>query len=838
MVGFQEYPDNYVLFTGQQTKELNVVLSIDGLPYSFATQNSYTRVRYNDPGIYYGQEGLVYGALRGRDDIKPYLMFESGLTLSQRLEPEQGRASISQLTFSLIDKDGFVSRVISPGGGLLDEILGRAIVVRIGYKGISYPEDYMIVFRGIITQVQIVAGRVVITTGDANQKRRSAIFRVAKTSLNTPINSSTLSIPLTGIQAPNIYDLLVNEGGAPGSWSCKPYLRIEDEVIPYGYGAISGNTITALARGGALARDTLAVSHDAGTEVTNGLELNGHPITLALKIMLSGWGGAPWKTGVASGALGTVVDPLIDPATNAICLPMGDDAVTDYGLTVGDRIQVTGSGAGNDGTYTITAIADSEGFPNRLIYISASLALENPSPATLSFYSQFDVLPINAGLQLTPNDVDVKTHLKYRDTIFGGQENYVSIYITSQQTGKEFIERELYLPIGAYSLTRYGRLSMGYTKPPVAEDKLIVLDATNVTNPQNIVMTRGLNNRKFYNQIQYQYDATDDGSYQQVLRSIDTDSLNKIGIMQLLPISSSGVKAQYGGGVLASRVCSRMLTRFKKAAFDIQLSTFWNPGTFIEAGDGIVLKDGGFLKLTDFDTGERDLGTKVFEVTDRSLDIKTGQVKLTLTSGLGNLLSARYGVISPSSLISSAGTTAQNLKLKPSFGNTINEGRKWSQLAGILVTVHNSDYTLSETKTLVGVSGSDPNTIILSAPLSFLPGENYIVDVAAYGSGSDPDYNRTAKAIYGFVAPTLSVLAGLSNTSFTVSLLDYAKLTLGAVIQVRNSDYSILSPEVTVTGLVGPNTVVVGESLGFTPAAGEKVEIVGFLDGGGAYRLM
>jgi hypothetical protein len=834
MAGFTEYPTNYQLFTSQQSKQLNVAFEIEGLPFVFGVQNTYTKVRYGDPNTFYGQTGLVYGALRVLDNSRPYLMFDSGLTLSQRLEPEQGRGSISQMSLSLIDKDGFVSQVISPGGGILDEILGRPVIIRMGYVQTSYPEDYCVIFRGVITQVQIVAGKVNFSIGDANQKTRSATFKAAKALLTSAIDASTLSIPVNNVL--NFYDLIIDQSAVTYSqWRVKPYVKVQDELISYGYGAISGSTITGLARG---ARNTTAAPHDLATEASNAVEIQGHPLDVALWIMLSGWGGSPWVADVPAQAFGVVIDLNVTPAFNVICLPAGKNADIDYGLVIGDRVQISGSSNGNDGTYTITAFGSSEGFANRLIYLNQNLNVENPTTATLSFYSQFDVLPMNCGLQLTPNDVDIKTFIQYKTQVFNSAEYFMQFYLTNQTVGKSWIEQEIFLPLGAYSLTRYGRLSLGYMKPPIAADKLVVLNANNLVNPEAISVTRGMNNRKFYNQIQYQYDRDDAGNFKTVIRNVDTDSLNRIGILQLLPINSSGLKSAFGGGVLANRVATRLLTRFKKAAYDITVQAQWNPGTFIEAGDGIVLQDNGYLQLTNFATGERDLGTQVLEVTDRTIDLKSGAVRLTLTSGIDNNLNARYGVISPSSQISATGSTASQLKLKKSYGNTGDEIVKWSQLIGSYIEVHSYDYTYREVKRLTGVSQTQPDTVILDSDLSQVPSEDFILDVAPYGSGSDATYNQLVKSVYTSVAPTLTVLTGISTTQFAVSLADFAKVLEGAAIQVRNQNYSLLSPEVTVTQKISPNTIEVSSSLGFTPSSGQRVEIVGFLDTGGAYRLL
>jgi hypothetical protein len=67
-------------------------------------------------GLTYGQSGLVYGGIITDDTIRPWISLESSLTISQRLEPEQGRASISQMSLTIIDKNGEVSKILSPLG--------------------------------------------------------------------------------------------------------------------------------------------------------------------------------------------------------------------------------------------------------------------------------------------------------------------------------------------------------------------------------------------------------------------------------------------------------------------------------------------------------------------------------------------------------------------------------------------------------------------------------------------------------------------------------------------------------------------------------------------------
>lgn len=830
------YPSAYQRFTTQQSKQINVVLLIDGLSFDLSTNFTYTRVRYGEPDIYYNQPGLVYGALKLNQNVKPWLMMQSGLTLSQKLEPEQGRASISQFSFQLIDKDGEVSKLVSPGGGYLDEILGRFIQVKVGYVQTSYPEDYWTAFRGMITQVQIIAGRVILTLGDSNQKKRQAAFPKTKTLLTAAIDNVQTNIPVGSTI--DFYDLLSDEGaGNWADWKVQPYIQIEDEWIGYGFGALTSNTVTALSRTGTHSRGTIPAAHAINTEVSTGIQLYDHALTVALKLMLSGWNG-PWKTGQTVTALGTTYDPANPVAANVIVLPAGTDASVDLGLVIGDIVTITGSTAGNDGTYTITAFGNADGFNNRLLYISSNLALENPaSTVTISLRSKYDVYPVKAGLKMTPNEVDVSTHEVIRDTYFTGSENRLKIFIKEQQVGKEFIEKECYLPLGAYSLTRYGRVSVGFMKPPLASDSLVFLNYSNIIQPETMTVTRGLNLRKWYNQIQYEFDQADSGDYQSVIRSIDTDSLNKIGMMQLLPIKSGGVKSSLGGGILAQRVSRRLLSRFKKGAFDITCKVFWNPGTFIEVGDVVLLKDDGTLHLTNFETGLRDMGEQLFEVTDRTLDIKTGQVRLTLTSGLGTRVTDRYGVISPSSLVSATNTTTTQVRIKNSYGNSNNEWEKWAPYIGQQITVHDINWNVSGTTTLTGINSADPYLLQLSPALAFTPSENYIVDVPLYPNTTNSADAQIYKTLFAHVSPSLSVTSGASDTIFDVSLSDAAKIPTNAYVYVRNSDFSLFSPEVQVTSVVG-TTVTVSASLGFTPGAGQKVELVGYLDGAGPYRML
>jgi len=821
-MSYTVYPSEFIRLGDAQTKTLNVVLCIEGLPECFSTLPTFTTLKYGDP-VVYGQPGLIYGGLRLLTDIRAVIGIETNLTIAQRLEPEQGRASIQQMTFQLIDKDGTVADLLLTNG----EILGRRVKVVAGYQNSSYPQDYIVAFRGMVTNLEFQTGRVILALGDYGQKRRTAIFRAKKTDLTAGINASTLSIPVT--DNVGFYNLTVNQNALPvGDQRVKPYLKIENEFIRYGFGAAVGTTsMTVLERG---ARGTTAAVHAINTEVSHAVELKENAITLALQLMLSGSGNVALP---APQAFGTVVDPAITPATNVILFKAGVNLNRDFGVVVGDTVTIAGAGA-NNGTYTITAFGPSFGDENRIMYLSSALVIQNPAVGTVTFKSQFDVLPEQMGLKIAPVDVDVDGHVALRNDFFLGAEYTLEIFVTEQQTGKEFIESQCYLPIGAYALTRSGRLSMGFTKPPLATDRLLFLTEDNVINPVGITTSRGLNTRKFFNEIQFEYDPDDSGNYQKVIRALDTDSLNEIGILSLLPIKAKGLKAG-SGELVANRVTRRLLGRYKSGAIEINLTTNFGSGSQIEAGDVVVVVDDGNLKIQNFETGERNVGSILVEVVDRTLDLKTGQTKLKLITGLGTTLTDRFGVIAPSSLIQASGTTNTLLKLKTSFGVT-DQTTKWADYIGEKIVVHNAAWTQSAEATIQAISSTIPNALELVSALPFTPGENFIVDIVGYGTTGSVDENKLYKLLFAFVDPTLGVLTGSTTTVIQLSAGDAAKCKPGQLVFIRNSAWSIESSEVEIQS-VGATSITLSEALSFTPLAGYFVELVGFTDGGGAYRI-
>ncbi|OPZ24612.1 MAG: hypothetical protein BWZ03_00087 [bacterium ADurb.BinA186] len=839
----QPLPAKFQRYNSLQTKRLSIVVEIEGFP-GLLTSSALTRpILYGDPGLVYGEDGLVYG---GGIEITEYnggpirsilSLDASSLTLSQRLEPEQGRGSISTLTLGFIDKDAIMTELVSPGI-ILDDILGKKVKIWLGYVELNFPEDYYVIFRGKVTDITQTPGLVRLALSDPNIGRRSQIFFQGQTKLSSAITDAdtTINVAANGdfhksILGPNgLYDAAI-----------KTYLKIGDEFIEYGpsfsvpSGTFGVNTWTGVIRG---SRFTTPQAHDADTDVEAWVQIEDHAIDMALKIMLSGWGGV-YTSDQPLLAIRDTGDPILGNIPGALILPLNVDAKRDYGLFAGDYITLTGT-ASNDGTYRIVSFENLANTQNNIIVVNAALVTEATTTGTMSFRSQYDTYPITCGAKLTPDDVDVERHIYYKNTFLSADSNAYRIFISqTESSAKAFLEAQVYLPIACYSLTRNGRLSMGLTKPPVAEETLQFLTKDNILNADTLTLNRGITNRRFFNEIDWQYDERDDGSYQTLIRTLDTESLSIIKLSYVLPITSRGIRSDLNPDAQITRRTNFLLSRYKRGAVEINPLVNWEVGVQIEAGDVVALQDNGVLQIANYKTGKRLLGTQLFEVTERSMNLKSGNVQLKIISGIPSQADDRYGVISPSSLIASA--TVDRLTIQDSFGALYpgDEQEKWVNYIGEKIIVHDDDWNFSEEVTLVGFVPADPYTMIISPALSVAPPSGYIVDIPAYPTSLDTYVNSVYKAIHAFLDPTVSVVSGSTQAIFTVASGDIAKFNKGSIVIVHEIDWAYQSPELFIEDVdTGTNTVTLSGPCGFVPSSADFVDLIGFADLGAAYRWL
>lgn len=935
------FSDNYLRYNDQVTKNLVIVVDIPGVDL-LSNGTVFTRIRYGDAHLFYG-DGDVYGGMRAVEGVRALLDMRNGdVTIQQRNEPEQGRAAIAQISLSFVDKDQYMTQVVSPGI-IIPEILGRQVRVLMGYQQTSYPEDYTVIFRGAITDVSEPPGLVTLQFSDPNFARRQNVFTQQETFLASSIDAAETSIPVLNcsefpvlyrgpdglFDVPNPWDQNGNHNlFATRRTGVRTFFLIDSEWIEYGplgiatsamviiqdlqftaVGAANGITITytgggiagsevvsiipntneisiqiesgvstadqivtavmaamasqivtaAVRAGGSGSnfqtspvgpigvspgftnvlrgtRGTTADAHDAGATVDSAVQFTDNAMIMALKLMLSGWNG-PWMSDVPIFSIMRTFDAILLDQPGAVILPQKIDAIKDYGLTTGDYVTISGSGiSGNNVTGRITRIADLSAEPNRILYLNQTLMPEYPTSATVSFRSQFDTYPAYCSTSLTPEDVDVESHLTIMGQFLSDPADMYEFFETADTPLKGFIETNIFLPASAYSLTKRGQLSVGMTKPPIAGETLIFLNKDNVIDPVNIRPNRSLNNRKFFNEIDYTYDLDDNGNYNGTLVVLDVDALSRIGVSSILPIAADGVRTKFGTPRLLQKRAQLMLSRYRFAATILDVKCNWAAGSRIEAGDVVALVDNGDLKIANFNTGERNLGAQLWEVVDRRLSFKDGNCQLQLISGIGSDISDRYGVISPSSIVVDGSNTF--LEIEDSFGAKYpgDEMRKWRDYLNLPIRLHDTNYTVSYETVIVGFDPVDDYKMFISGfdslPVSFT---GLTIDIPAYPDDARKITNSLYKTIHCFFSPVVAIVSGASQTQFDVA--DASFFFVGAPVRVYNADYSRSNLSDILVQEISGTTITLAKPLGLIPDNTFFVSGIGFPDSQGPYRL-
>lgn len=835
-----DVPSRYKRFNTQQTKQLCIALQIDGVPDVLTSAPLYTRIKFGDP-IKYGDAGLVYGGLRpyttasGGTYKNLISMKNSSTALSQRLESESGRASIANISLAFVDQDGYIANLFTPGAVVTD-IMGREAIMYVGYSETSYPDDYVAMFRGTITSINMASATGTIQISDPNIKRKQEFFFSSKAKLDNPIDDSqtNMTIP-SGI---SVLVPITDDLGNTDS-SVTTYLKIEDEYIKY---VADGSSTLAITRA---QRGTAAAAHASGVDVSTCIQLEGTAIDLALKIMLSGWGES-WTDKLSIASFGTFPDS--DPTashTNLVVLPVGTDAVRDFNLQEGDFFEFFAPMPKLPFIAKVVAIGDLGEDSNRLITIDQSVAKYNPGTApsvwTYHIRSQYDVLPTELGMKLKPTEVDIAEHQFLNTTFQSVSDSQYSFFLTdTESSGKDFLEQEIYRPAGLFSLTRRGLCSVGISKPPIADETLVILSADNVINPINIKPTRQVNGRTFYNDVDFSYDPDDDGNFQQIYRTTDSDSLNEIGLFSPLTIEARGVRAATTDTATLDRIAKFILSRYKRGQVTFPISVQWGAGNLIEAGDTVAVSDGGNLKIPNFFSSDRYFGIKLFEVTQRNLDIPNGKVDLVLGAGVGAEASDRFATISPSSIVGDGSTTSR-IVITDSYGAIFpgNEQGKWTQYLGEKVLFHSEDWDYQETVTLLGFDANFPYVALVDPPLSVPPSAGIIMDIEGYPQSSDPNEAEIYKQIHVFLDRSMPITAVTNNAVFSVAIADAAFIDAGQYIRVHDDDYTNDSGDVKVLSVDPASGLVTLEaSLAFTPTTSMLVELGHFDDDGGAYRFI
>lgn len=714
----------------------NLVLDIEGVTDKYGTVQILKYIKIGDPGLFIDGTWKIGGYAPLLDQETLVTFDGTSTSISQKLDIDKGSgASISQMAVALVDVDEKITQLITPGEVVTD-MLGREATVWLGFSQNAFPEDYIRIFRGTIDEIGSTPGKVTFQLSHPDQKKRQEIFIKAESKLNGAINNSQTTITLD-----STVNFLYPITGPDTTFdaSIKYGVRIEDEIIFYT--GISGNDLTGCTRG---ALGTIAIGHADDTDLESFFRVTGNSIDLALKIMLSGWNG-PYESGLAIQNFNILGDATVIPNTIFF---LGFDVADYYGVVVGDYITTTGAtdGANNVTLKQITEIVKTlEG--SYITVDGVSFVDEGSTAATIAFRSRYDTFHPGAGLKMHNDEVDIKEHERIKRFFLSSFE--YDFYIRDNVKGKEFLEGEIYFPAAAYALPRKAKSSVGYHIGPLPDSDIRAIDTSNVIGASKVSLKRSIN-RNFYNTVVYRYEEKVLEEDVFLRGHIETDATSKTNIpvgTKALVISAKGIREVLSGPSISESAARRRLKRYKFSAEYIEgIQVTYGSSYNVEIGD-IVLLDVGDLKMSDTKSASRSGKPRLFEVYNKTFDIKTGKVSLSMLDTAYSTAS-RYCLMSPSSKIL-AGSTSTVLKLRVT-GNSVfgpNEGAKWSRYLNAAVRVRSSDFTTrNDTSFIQSVSG---NTVTLSPALSFTPSAEDTLTVSHYNDMVGDSGDRI-HLIYGF----------------------------------------------------------------------------------------
>jgi hypothetical protein len=708
------------LVVGSNVKEPNIVLEIEGISTLYGAIIIKTDVKVGDIDLEVGDpvsnpNAFYVGDLREvSDQDNAISMSGTSQSIRQMLQIDIGQgSSISNMSIALIDS-GDITKLITPGQ-LIDDILQARCKVYLGFSDVSWPKDYVVIFRGIVTDVTSDAGKIILMLNHPDDKKQGSIFKSVKPKLVGNINSVTTTINLDSVN-----DLLVPVLGPDGTYdpSFQAYVLIDSEAI--GYTGVSGLTLTGVTRGGLL---SIPASHSDGTAAETIYQLTGNCIDLALKIMCSNGVGGFYASQLDMTSFNNIDTGIVQ---NAIYFNK-TNLVDKYNVAVGDFITTIGAsnGANNVSLQPIIDIIDTPEGQYLVIGGTAFFVTETGTSALLFIRSQYDTLP--DGLALTNDEVDLDEHLHLQDIFLGGFSYDFRLKETIDDARK-FLETEIYSPVAAFSLPRKSRCSVGYHIGPIPGQYIKTFDASNIKNPSKQKLVRSTN-RNFYNEIVYEFDQSFvTGEFISGLITISETSKAQIkGYNKTLTIKSKGLRSSTGAASIAHSQSNRRLSRYQFAAEMLSFGTSFSDGFNVEIGD-IVWIDGSQLKMPDIKTALKGMAGRYFFVQNKTLNFK-GDIQFDFldTNFLGT---GRYGLQSPSSQVLS-GTSTTEFTIGQSYSHKfgVAEHKKWSQLVGAKVIVRSPNYSVSA-ETII--QDASTNVIQVLPALPFVPATGYVMEFVIY----------------------------------------------------------------------------------------------------------
>lgn len=795
----------------QTNLKQQIILKINGFTECFGAVAVKEILKYGT-GHKFGDPGLTYGGLVDVNGSKDFIMLNGTTTqITSQVNIEDGLPnSISRFSVSMIDKNSELSTLFRPGN-IQPDMLGLRAEIYITFQGGAFPEDATRIFIGIIDEINFPAGECKLSISSPEKFRQNEIFTKANTNLDGAINDS-----ITTITVDSTSDFIDPVD------IIQSYIKIGDELMEISSSTATTFTVTRGALG------TTSVSAENNDDIESFYRLTGNAIEMALKLMMSG-GDEFFETGAEITAFNQITPTNF--IQNSIFFPNIPNIEDEFGLTEGDIFTV--EAATIPGNNVSLAIISGFGIDGSGSYIitTSTLTTDTAESATAKFKSQYNVLPAAASFQIEPRFIDVE---QFQNINAQNSSFFVDydLYVKDTVSGEDFIASKILFPSGVLSTIRKARTSAVFLSPPVVTNLAPVVNQFNLEKPDGLVLKRSINDN-FYNAIVYRFNQSvldDKFLAGEVTQS--ADSTNRIKVPnKSLTIDAPGLRDNIASRSMLTNVSERFLQRYRFGAESLEVFINYRDGFNLDLRDAVVV-DGENLSIANTINGTRGFNSRVMQIFNRQLNLKTGIVKLLLVDSIYNT-GARYVVVAPGSLIDSSATTTK-IPLKRSFSTSEldEENEKWSRLIGQNIRVRNVDFTFNEETTLNGFVLGELNTMSVDA-LSVAPGEDYIVELADYDESSD-DINDLAKTIHGSFNRQLTVLAGLNSTSFTVS--GASELTENTKIRIHSQDFTSDSSDVEITDITGSTITV--DDMGFTPTSSDLVDRISYTDGGDPYLYL
>lgn len=719
-------------------KKPNVVLAIEGVGnyYGNIVIKRYATigpsVTIDDPEI--NSDAIYIGGLQKIANQENAISInETTTSIRQMLQIDLGQGgSISTMSIALIDT-GSITELITPGA-ILDDILQTRCKVYLGFDGLAFPDDYIVIFRGVVTDVSGDAGKVILTINHPDDKKKGSTFTQVQPVLNGAINSSVTTIPL--VDASNILAPVLGPDGTYDP-SFQSMIVIDDEIIRFT--GISGSNLTGCTRG---YLGTSAASHADQSDSQTFYRLLGSPLELALKIMASTGDGSNYIENALFPSYFVTVDG--SPIANAIYF-QNFNVIEQLNVQVGDYISVVNAAhpANNFSLKVIDDIVETS-TGTYIVVAGVSLVAEDATlaipPPFVSIRSQYDTLP--DGLALTNDEIDIDEHIRLHDLFLSDVQMDIYVKDTVDDTRK-FLETELYSPIACFSLPRKSRCSVGYHVGPIPGQDIKTFDSDNIKTPSKIKLTRSTN-RQFYNEIVYKYDeaAKTTDFLSGIITISETSKAQIRGTDKTLTVASKGLRSTLNGAHIALVQSNARLKRYQFAAEVLSFGTLFGDGFDTEIGD-IIWVDMSDLGIPDIRTGQKGLAGRYWFVQNKTLNFKNGDVQLECIDTHFNAI-GRYGLISPASLISS-GVSATQFVITASYAKKAGgaEHKKWANLIGAKLRIRNSDFSISAECNLLECTS---NTIRVT-PLPFTPSTGMVMELVLYDDQTLEKVNLTYAAM-------------------------------------------------------------------------------------------